>query len=165
MTIPAVSFGDTLAVSWGNAVADQLNDFEIDDSWSPTFTGFTLGNGTESGLYRFGNGVLSCWYFCVLGSTSSVSGALFVDLPSGFSNLAGSFRVPLGVAQFTDASDANARYAGVVVYGGGTDNVQLRYPDPAAEGNELKPLSSSDPFTWTAGDAIGFHYSAPAVRV
>ena len=61
--------------------AAELNGIGTYQSFTPTFSGFTLGNGTVKAAYTKINKFVHYYGGVTLGSTSSVSGPLDVGLP------------------------------------------------------------------------------------
>lgn len=128
------------------------------DSYTPSLTNITLGNGTLAGDYwRAGRGV----FFKVkltFGSTTSVSGQMIVSLPVAYAD---GTDAEVFTAVLFDAS-ANIRYPGksqaisTTTVSVGALNAAGTYLVEAA-------TSSTVPFTWTTSDILivaGFYESA-----
>lgn len=123
-------------------------------SYSPTYTNFTLGNGTEDvvysrlGQYVYIRGTLT------FGSTSSISGEFSFSTPDGISISSLSQRPNLGSATLLDAgTDVLNAFPSKL-----TDtSIKIRHWD-GNNGDIL--LSATSPFTWTAGDIISWEVLA-----
>jgi len=63
-------------------------------AWTPTITGFTVGNGTVAGRYRKVGHDLELNLFITFGTTSAVTGTLSMSLPLGLT-AASEFTLPL----------------------------------------------------------------------
>jgi hypothetical protein len=61
--------------------AAELNGIGESVSFTPTFSGFTLGNGTATASYVLVNKLCFMTVKVTLGSTSSVTGTIVVNLP------------------------------------------------------------------------------------
>jgi hypothetical protein len=68
-------------------------------SYTPTFSSFTLGNGTVNARYNIVGKTMFIRFGLTLGSTSSVTGGIGFSLPSGF------------VTNFTNQSPVGAGFA------------------------------------------------------
>jgi hypothetical protein len=62
--------------------------------WTPTITGFTVGNGTVAGRYRKSGHDLELNLFITFGTTSAITGSLSMPLPAGLV-AASEFTLPL----------------------------------------------------------------------
>ena len=123
-------------------------------TWTPTYTGFTPGNGTLNYARYNKIGKLVHAEFCfTLGSTSAVTGSIIVSAPSTPKNVAGKGDTA-GSASFFDSG--SAIYFGFPTYNGGIEifavNTVFTYAVYA-------PTNSTIPFTWTTGDAFSFNYT------
>lgn len=124
-------------------------------SFTPSYLNFTLGNGTVSHARFCINGrLVTVQTLIVFGSTSSVSGSLFVTMPVQDATGAGS-DIPLGLCALNDAG--TARYYGTV----GQSSQYARYGVLGAGGTYANAVdcSATIPFTWTTGDSFGAEYS------
>jgi hypothetical protein len=121
-------------------------------SFTPTFTGITLGNGTVSAKYSKVGRTVHLSLFLTLGSTSSITGWMGFSLPlSPDSNT-----VPSGSVTFGDAG--TLQYPGFLQRGGSTIYANAigttgTYAAQAFTG-------SSVPFTWGTNDVfqVAFTY-------
>ena len=125
-------------------------------TWTPTWTNVTVGNGTNGSKYmRIGN-VIICHLQFVFGSTSSISGIPQVTLPvTAVAYTASSYA---GDGLFTDAGTAEFTASAEWV---DTTHVRFLTNDVATYVN-MATVSSTIPFTWTTSDVISatFMYEA-----
>lgn len=139
--------------SSGNVALPQIGSgtFYRNGTFTPTFTNFTVGNGSVFGRYiRIGN-LVTCWFGFEFGSTSSVGGVLTsvtglpftsVELISGSSN--GYFTVD-GVI-WNNGSGWNS------VHGKLTENsTNVIYIQRRADDSDV---TATNPITWASGDTL-----------
>jgi len=147
--ILSLSGGSTTATGTGiafpavfNASSDvnTLDDYE-EGSWSPTFSGFTIGNATATAYeyVKIGRICLATVSF-VWGSTSTSSGNWGITLPFTAANSGG------GAAYALD--NGSAEYAFSVIVETATYGTELRIGDGTGSGL----LGGTSPFTWASGD-------------
>ena len=136
--------------------AAELNSMGETETYTPTWTNYTRGNGTSVG-YR---GLLGKWAYVyakeTLGSTSSVTGALRLTLPYTPSRIQG---IPFGVCQFGDIGAA-AFVANIQPIS--ATAVELRSTTANGTYTQQQSTSSTLPFTWTTNDyfEIAMFYEA-----
>lgn len=136
--------------------AANLNDMGETQSYTPTWTNYTRGNGTSVG-YR---GKLGKWAYVyakeTLGSTSSVTGAIRLTLPYTPSRIEG---IPFGICQFADIGAA--AYVGNIQPFSATA-VELRAITTGATYAQQQSSSATVPFTWGNTDyfEIAMFYEA-----
>jgi hypothetical protein len=120
------------------------------DAFTPTLTNLTLGNGTATGYKKKVGRIVFFWVQITLGSTSSVTGGVRVDLPET-ANAAGAGG--FDVSFFDDSAGAATGYftGGAIME---TTYVALRAVGTAATYGGLTGLSSTIPFTWATSDWI-----------
>jgi hypothetical protein len=120
------------------------------DAFTPTLTNLTLGNGTATGYKKKVGRIVFFWVQITLGSTSSVTGGVRVDLPET-ANAAGAGG--FDVSFFDDSAGAATGYftGGAIME---TTYVALRAIGTAATYGGLTGLSSTIPFTWATSDWI-----------
>jgi hypothetical protein len=74
--------GDVLtAAFWNTQVRDNMNAVGVWTSFTPSWTGVTIGNATNTGGYIAAGKTVSYWVKFVLGSTSAVTATPIVTLP------------------------------------------------------------------------------------
>lgn len=136
--------------------AAQLNSMGETESYTPTWTNYTRGNGTSVG-YR---GLLGKWAYVyakeTLGSTSSVTGAIRLTLPYTPSRVQG---IPFGICQFGDIGAA--AYVGNIQPISATA-VELRATLASGTYAQQQASSATVPFTWGNTDyfEIALFYEA-----
>ena len=128
--------------------AAQMNSIgEAGTSFTPTWSGYTRGNGTTIAKYVRVNKLVYVYVEETLGSTSSVTGELILTLP----------------LTAADAVSANGqilfRKPGTVANPGGylpltTTTISLRIFSVSGLTVALGTTSSTAPFTWATGDKI-----------
>lgn len=118
------------------------------DSFTPTLTNVTLGNGTATGYKKKVGRTVFFWVQVTLGSTSAITGGIRVDLPETASAAgAGGFDVSF----YDDSAGAATGYfVGAAIME--TTYVALRAVGTAATYGGMTGLSSTIPFTWTTSD-------------
>jgi hypothetical protein len=122
----------------------------IDYSGSITFTNFTLGNGTvDYAQYARVGDLVHYWGQVTLGSTSSITGLLFISAPV---SAYGVQRGP-GKANYTESGVG--AYTGVA-RPSGSNIVMYAIYIVASYGRESN-VQATIPFTWGAGDT--FHWN------
>ena len=132
--------GDVLTAAELNGIGEAV-------SFTPTFSGFTLGNGTATASYVLVNKLCFMTLKVTLGSTSSVTSNIAVNLPftATQSVLFGSNAV------IGDTGTAN--YVGFV-YQAGTTQVFLFIQNVAATYPTRVGTSPTIPMTWANTDTF-----------
>lgn len=124
-------------------------------TWTPSYANFTPGNGTLNFARYNKVGKLVHAEFCfTLGSTSAVTGSIIVSLPTSPKNtVPGS--VSAGTSAFLDSG--TAIYVGFPILSG--VNVEVMAIHTGSTSAVYSPTTSTNPFTWTTGDAFSFNYT------
>jgi len=127
------------------------NAFYRTGTFTPTFTNFTVGNGSVFGRYiRIGD-MVTCWFGFEFGSTSSVGGVLTavtglpftsVELISGSSN--GYF--PVDGIIWNNGSGWNSVHGKM-----NENNTNVIYIQRRADDSDVNATS---PITWASGDTL-----------
>lgn len=128
-------------------------------SYTPAFTGLTVGNGTIVAKWMRVGRMVHVRFHLTLGSTSSVAGAVTVALPItavAYPGTAGT--TPFGLARHFDGANA---FEGVIIYSS-TSVARIGVYDASATHLKAVDLSSTIPFTWGTGDELAgqFCYEA-----
>jgi hypothetical protein len=128
-------------------------------SFTPSWSGFTLGDGTDEWYYARVGDFIHVYGNTQLGSTSAVTGELQIDLPVEREALASTYEI-LGTAILFEL--------GVAFWGGmafSTNATTVRFSPLLANVTYVKQgtTSSTVPFTWGTGDAIGASFTYKAV--
>lgn len=120
-------------------------------SWTPTWTNLTVGNGTLSCAYtRIGNTIIAR-VSLVFGSTTSISGsAVAFTFPVTPSSSYGANHF-MGTVRLQDANGADAPGSLALTASG---EVLVTRGDATGSSLLDADLSSTTPFTWTTSDAI-----------
>lgn len=126
------------------------------DGWTPTYTNFSVGDGTVTTRVQRRDGwVFASWKF-VFGSTTSVTGTINISLPESvlvtFTNI--------GTCYLNDASASGggSRKNGWVQVGADASICILR---PEVDEGDL--VNNTTPWTWAVGDQIGFTIAYPYI--
>lgn len=128
-----------------------------DDGWTsftPTLSGFTLGDGTHDWDYRYVNGLLHVKGVTTLGSTSSVSGNLVLTLPNSATLVADTDSAVRGSVTF---NDGGTLYLGEPTESSSTTVSMFAVKTNLGTGSvyaALQACSSTIPFSWASGDEI-----------
>jgi hypothetical protein len=127
--------------------AAELNGIGESVAFTPTFTNFTLGNGTVDASYVLVNKLCFVTLKVTLGSTSSVTGAITVNLP-----FTAASSILLGDnAVINDTGTAN--FVGVV-YQVSTTQILLSLQNVTGTYPQRANTSATAPMTWTTNDAF-----------
>lgn len=127
-------------------------------SFTPTWTNFTLGNGTSAWEYWIASGTVYVSGQVTFGSTTSMGANPFQAGP-----VAGSFvaEQQIGIANYYDLS-ATSRYYGEVHYDSSLGGVLTRRFNVSGSLLGDNAVTGSSPFTWTTGDKLSMQYSYKA---
>ena len=118
-------------------------------AYTPTYTNFTLGNGTVIARYAESGKLVFFQVQITFGSTTSVSGLIKISLPVTAKNNGNAVTIP---ALFTDAGLNEYIGFGAINQ---TDNVVSLFADDASATYLKYALTSSTvPFTWGTADVI-----------
>lgn len=130
-------------------------------TWTPTFTGLTTGNGTLNARYLQIGPLTTVYVSFVLGSTSLITGGVVItNLPinANFSNINSGIGTALsGYLTMRDASPAQTVY-GFCSYSG-TASVELRPFYLSGNYQIVSQLNATTPFTWASGDEFWLSFS------
>lgn len=133
------------------SLAESVQDaIDTKTSYTPTFTGLTLGNGTVSATYVKNGGIVVDEIVITLGSTSAVTGAIYINsLPVASANT--SQWMPQGAVNLYD--NAGTSYLGVALQST-TTSLRILAQNAAGTYVTWNNVSATVPFTWGAGDKI-----------
>ena len=123
-------------------------------SFTPTYTNFTLGNGTQTAAYRDSGDVVDISIRVQLGSTSSVTGNPTFALPFTAHTSMQEYLASAG--QFGD-SGTDYFYAGIWI----VNTTTARFAIMASNATyvNLNNVSSTTPMTWVSGDYFTYFFS------
>lgn len=141
--------------NFGTFTAGQvLTDTELDKiggawvtSWTPTWTGITLGNGATGGKFiRIGRTVIFRAYI-LFGNSTSVTGGINLDVPVTAAQAEGA----MINADLLDASFGMYRGMARLTT---TTNISVNAMNSGSTYVAETSTSSTVPFTWAASDTI-----------
>jgi hypothetical protein len=118
--------------------AAQINTFGALDTWTPTYTNLTIGNGTVTANYNITNRVVYFEWRLLVGSTTSSSGAMRVTLPV---NILRSYMLFLGIVRTVGV--ATTAISGEV-NDGAANAFTLRSSSSGALGNLTLPAANNE---------------------
>jgi hypothetical protein len=118
--------------------AAELNTFGSLETWTPTYTNLTIGNGTVSANYTITNRLVSFEWRLLVGSTTSSAGTMRVSLPLASLR---SFNLFLGVVRVTASSSTGISGE---LNEQGTDNFVLRSVSSGGLGNLTLPAAGAE---------------------
>ena len=143
--------GQVLQVNSGATAPEWAAPAEpVWTTWSPTVTGLTKGNGTEVARYRNNGKMVDIFYQFTLGSTSSITGQVYLTPP-----INSIYDLAIACAYFSEAGVADVP-AGIFM------PKSVIYPKTmgtAAAFMNQAQLNASTPFTWGTGDFFNFNFS------
>jgi len=130
--------------------AAQMNAIGETTTYTPTWTNFSIGNGTQSWKYTRVNNNILIVGSVVFGSTTSVTGIITHNFPIVADTTANT-----GIIGWASAQDTGVGTYPLAIYQLSTNAFGLYAVGSA--GTNLGPLaatSSTVPFTWTNTDEI-----------
>lgn len=130
-----------LAESVQDAIATKV-------TYTPTFTGLTLGNGTVSATYVKNGGIIVDEIVITFGSSTAITGAVIIG---GLQAANSSSALISGTANLHDSG--TTYYAGAVRHAS-TTSVEVHAQNSAGTYVALTQLSATVPHTWATGDQI-----------
>jgi hypothetical protein len=150
LTVPANGTGRLLALSASAFIFESVS--AAWQSWTPTYTGLTLGNGSVTARYLEVGQLGRAYISITLGSTSSMSAvtAFTISNPSTMAFAAVGVTTPIGQAEFRDTGTNS--FSGIIGYANTTTVQPRNYSVSGSLISEANSVTSSVPFTWTTGD-------------
>lgn len=153
---PAINLGEagsSVQTGWGSAVNDSQNElWNLADDYEDvttgyTLTGITIGNGTvDIARYRV-NANVHVIGRITLGSTSSVTGTVYITATTADAKATG-YLYGGGRAAYYDTSGADYHLGGTYDLTSAGDD-QTYFHDAAGA-----TVNATTPFTWASGDII-----------
>ena len=126
-------------------------------TWTPSYNGLTVGNGTVVSKYiQIGKLVVVKYYF-QMGSTSSVTGQIQISLPiapTGSDYTAGYAAPTMGL--INDAGTGVFTCLAYVFDDSGTPRAAVNAMNASATYTTQTATSSTVPMTWTTNDRLSF---------
>ena len=117
-------------------------------TYTPSFTGLTLGNGTVVAKYCKVGGVIVDEIVITFGSTTVITGSVFI---TGMQSANSTAPMISGAVNLHDAG--SAYYAGAARVSSAT-NIEIHTQTSSGAYVALASLSSTVPHTWATGDQI-----------
>lgn len=128
-------------------------------SWSPSYNGITVGNGTVVAKYIQLGKTVHAYFQLTLGSTSAISTSTQISLPVTATSNITTVRMPIGRVIAHD--DTGNQYPGVVRLET-TTTVRFLCDNAASTYSSIAGYSSTIPFTWTTNDMIAASFTYEA---
>jgi hypothetical protein len=135
---------ETTGLKW---VANTGGDWTF-GTWSPSYGGLTVGNGTVTARYAQKGKLVVAWWKLLFGSTTSVTGSMTITIPvNAYTNYC--------FSTIVEAQAGNVNY--VMSTTALANNWYLRAIDTGSAYAKIAATSSTVPGTWThvQGDYIG----------
>lgn len=142
--------GETTGVKWASATSL----FGTWTAFTPTWTNFTIGNGTNDFKYTIINKIMIVAGAVSLGSTSVMGTDPKMTIPASATAVGESWVL----SRFLDTNSDNY-YATAVA--SGTFIYLYRLADASVDDPRLRGVTSTSPFTWASGDTIWFNVQFP----
>lgn len=131
--------------------ASQLNGIGENVSFTPSFTGITLGNGTTAATYTRCNQQIHLQVKLTFGSTTAVTGTMGLTLP--VLGTSAEVNCAIGVARILDSG---AGYFSGHMYLAATNTVYLTAINTAGTYAVDVFSSATIPMTWAVNDELNF---------
>lgn len=130
--------------------AAELNALGVWTSFTPTWTGVTVGNGTNTGVYTVINKMLFVKVKIVFGTTSVMTGFPQITLPNSLIGTTAN-QLVFGTANCDDT--------GIAAYPGScyliqSNAVRAYVSNTAGTYASLANITSTVPMTWSTGDVL-----------
>lgn len=154
----ATTSGTTLVISdvvVGPGIQPQGAAVSEWQSVTPAFTNVTVGDGANTGKWRRVGSSMEYLGNFTLGSTSSISGEIELQIPNSLTWDSGLYsEVTLGVAYARDAGTSKHTLAAAA---DASSFNRIHFNTNTADA----PANSTTPFTWTNGDSLSWHVFIP----
>jgi hypothetical protein len=121
-------------------------------TWTPTYSGLTVGNGTVMARYAQVGKLVHAEFSFQMGSTSTM-GSLQVSLPIAPKNLE-AVQVPGAVCTLLDYNVAI--YSATAVYNP-ANKIEIYAVTTGGTFASIQSISSTTPFTWGTSDTVSFN--------
>ncbi len=150
LVTPTIASFLNAAHNHADAAGGGLISVPVQD-WTPTFTGFTLGNGVLVAKYAQVGKLVAFHLSLVMGTTSVVSGSLLFSVP--VTPLTFTVNMPIGVARFKDATGGNAQQGATQIQVGSSNCAMLAL-DSSGTYATATVVNATIPFTWAVSDDL-----------
>jgi hypothetical protein len=124
---------------------------EPEQSYTPAYTGVTIGASTRTGTYRRSNGFIDLSTKITMGAGFAVTGAITVGMPSGIT-LAERGRHAVNVGIYD--SGANTILGANDGIAAGASTIALYVVNVSGTYTTLSSFTATVPITWAVGDII-----------
>jgi hypothetical protein len=131
--------------------AAQMNGIGENTTFTPSFTGITLGNGTATASYTRVQKQIHLQVLVTFGSTTSVSGTIGLILP--VTATSSEVNCAIGNARILDSGSG---YFSGQIYLAATTTVYLTLQNTTATYAVDTFSSATVPMTWAVNDQLGF---------
>jgi len=129
-------------------------------TWTPSFTGVTVGNGTTVARYNQIGKLVHAEFIFVLGSTSAVTGSINISLP--VTAKVGATLAPAAGFAGSLLDAGTAIYDAIAVISSAGTLAELFAVNSAGTYANFAVTTGSVPFTWGISDAISFNITYEA---
>jgi hypothetical protein len=130
----------------------------LDEPWqsfTPTWTNLTFGDGTQAFFYRRADGYVDVSGQITFGATTAVTGVVGLGVPVAITAASTTTSIVSAWCRITDIAPGTIYPAFVTL--GNTTRVDLyTFNAAAAAAANALPTSAASPMTWAAGDLIYF---------
>lgn len=123
-------------------------------SYTPTMSGLTIGNGTISGLYNRVGDLVTVSVRIAFGSTSSITGAVYVGLPI---NATMDYEY-VGQAALWNLGGAAGLFPGVI-WAIEPGRFIVQATNSSGTYTKAEDLSATIPFTWATSNYMRLYFS------
>jgi hypothetical protein len=139
------------ALRVAQAIDAQTPAFTAFTAYTPSYTNLTIGNAVVTARYTKIGTLVVGTVEIIFGTTTSVSGSVYVSLPSTPNGI---IRSPIAICTYLEAGVAQYTGLGVVQSG----SVRLKAFNVASTYAKQVDINASIPFTWGTGDQILFEF-------
>lgn len=138
------------APDFNTEVRDAFEGLQAEwDDWTPTLTGFTVGNGTQTARWRRVGRTVEVRYCLVAGTTSSFTGTFSVSLPAPpAADYVTNQALDGSVGLYDNSAGSSSRQGGTVLYAGSDAVIAI------ADNTAPATVTNTNPWTWANGDIL-----------
>lgn len=116
------------------------------NSYTPSWTNLTVGNGTQSAIYRYIDGGIWVKGILTFGTTTSISGTISQTIPNSETSKSTGYNV--GGLSVVDTG--TQVYAGAIVAAASATTMSFIHGETGNSG----AVNATNPMTWTTGDIL-----------
>ena len=137
-----------------NQIISDLSDVTDWQTWSPTYDGITVGNGSVTARYMQIGKTVWCRFSLIMGSTSTVSTTGTITMPITMADVSYiNNESVFGPCSFRDSS--GGRYMGDIRRSNNTTFRPFSYQHDVTF-LAVGTIGTTVPFTWATGDILTF---------